>query len=1490
MSYYTDGNILSVLAFLFWIPIALYGMRRWPPAKATIVVSLGGLLFLPEVVFFKLPLLPEFAKLELISIWIFVGALLFHRERLKTAPKTWQFRALVGLLLTGAVITVFLNLDGFRVGSRDVPGHLPDDIIDTVTVALLKVVLPFILGAAMFRTSSDLRVLLTTFVLASLGYSLFQISELILSPQWHNWVYGFHQHSFLQALRGSGYRPMVFMAHGLALGLFTALAVLAGFALSKAKVRILPVPTIALTGYLSVILIVSKSIAALVYALVGAPLVWFASPRNQALAAAALVGFLMLYPVVRAFELIPIDTIYEVAKEQSGEERAHSLMFRFKHEKKTLSRALERRWFGWGGYCRACLFEPWTGEIESIRDGEWIIELGDRGIVGFVSKFGVLLFPLILLVRRIRRVPRESDRRLLAGLALMIGFAAFDLIPNSDFTRLSFFLAGALLGCMTGIQQQAAAMTRKRRAERASTAKGVAMAAMSSVAVALSLVAAPAAAAAPDAIGGGFTDSGIEGAYYANPDLRGTPAFTRRDVRIDFDWGEVRPVGGSKAREYASFPTDGFSVRWTGKLIPRFGEPYTLRGVANEGIRIKVRPPGQADWNTVVDRWDEPGPFESEPIAMQAGRLYEIEVAYRERSGEARCTLMWQSPSTPPEVIDPVRQQGFNMSGYAFADYMWADLLKSARYGSGAERIDAQGWPTTPSFGVIASEIAYSEDPTLAGTYLLRFEGEASIELDCCVNATFRAGGRAFDDKLPKGVGYDRATNATTATVTIDGSRAFYAFDSAQRDSERARPGVTSIQLMRPLQPGSKEHHRPDEIVYRPFKKVASTYFTTLRFLPAATSPGGDWARRTLPAHPFFEGNTQQENWEYLVMLANETGRDLYLSIPIGADDEYVEKLALLLRYGSDGKEPYRRATPNPVYPPLNPNLRVYIEWDNEIWNWAFGSTQTAQALTKAEHDRRSPTWDVINFDGHAGNSEHLPAVRRWHAIRTVQASKTFRRVWGDRAMGSRVRVLIEYQYDNYQDSALLSFDFIDSYYNNRASKHVSDPHPVSYYIWGGGGAAYYGLRNGRGEQSRIVFQDQSFEDVQIAATSVRARPTGSAWTFKGRAGLIRPGGKKTVDGFRNLPEPVSGKQAAFLKGTGSISQEIRFDQPGVYAVSFEAAGSDEEFPGYQPFDILVDGEKVSPKDQKDYRVSPSTALLGGWSRSINSFEEQWGSAPFEITEAGMHTVTFIGRSEAPNYLLIDNLRIASATALTTSGFHKGEALGEEGQPDLVQRLQSQAKYARAFGLQVVAYEAGWSVGGDFEQMPLQNWCKLRDPRAKGVNDDAIRIWDQSGSFLPVWGVYTYWPEHDFAGAGAYPIMQSFHEAARRLRSEPIAGRKLPATLEIDDADWSTYGPMPERSWWCRFVRCSGDANQWHAWMLIAPDAGVYTFQLRGEGEGRIILEVDGEPITELTDVADAHQPLPVMLTKGAHALRLVVVGSGIGIERIEIAKEMAGR
>ena len=63
----------------------------------------------------------------------------------------------------------------------------------------------------------------------------------------------------------------------------------------------------------------------------------------------------------------------------------------------------------------------------------------------------------------------------------------------------------------------------------------------------------------------------------------------------------------------------------------------------------------------------------------------------------------------------------------------------------------------------------------------------------------------------------------------------------------------------------------------------------------------------------------------------------MYTSIiPSNVSTAYLTKLADLFAYGSDGVNPYTSVQSNPVWKPLNPNLKVYIEFSNETWNYGF--------------------------------------------------------------------------------------------------------------------------------------------------------------------------------------------------------------------------------------------------------------------------------------------------------------------------------------------------------------------------------------------------------------------------------------------------------------------------------------------------------------------------------------------------------------------------
>ena len=71
-----------------------------------------------------------------------------------------------------------------------------------------------------------------------LVYSLPMLFEIRISPQLHRWVYGyFPNDAFVQQMRGGGFRPVVFFPHGLALALFTAIALLCVFIVMRARLR-----------------------------------------------------------------------------------------------------------------------------------------------------------------------------------------------------------------------------------------------------------------------------------------------------------------------------------------------------------------------------------------------------------------------------------------------------------------------------------------------------------------------------------------------------------------------------------------------------------------------------------------------------------------------------------------------------------------------------------------------------------------------------------------------------------------------------------------------------------------------------------------------------------------------------------------------------------------------------------------------------------------------------------------------------------------------------------------------------------------------------------------------------------------------------------------------------------------------------------------------------------------------------------------------------
>lgn len=448
-------NALAFLALAAWPLVCLAAFARFKPTVAVLICFMGSMLLLPEKTEIKVPFQP-LGKQEVAAIGALLGVLLVGaaRRKLMAAKPLLGAEAWVLVIMAGAFGTSLVNKEPLAYHSRVFLEALTTwEAISVCVSDVYTYLIPFLLGRALFTTREDARLLLKSFQFGALLYIPFIVIELLLSPQMHNWIYGFAQHDFIQTMRAGGYRPMVFMGHGLGLTLFLAAAVLAGNVLTLARMStIFRLRGRHVSMVLLIILLGCKSLGAAVFAFLFTAVLHFLKPKWQL---RVLLGFAVLvvfYPVSRATEVFPHKEIVQFIKDTAGPDRAQSLEFRFDNEAKLADHAAKKALFGWGRYRRNMLFESsWKDEPTSVSDGFWIVIYGVRGAVGFVALFGMLLMPLFLLRKRLHWLTSADDRYLLVGLACMLIMYTIDLLPNGLFTNYNVFFAGAVMGLVRGI-------------------------------------------------------------------------------------------------------------------------------------------------------------------------------------------------------------------------------------------------------------------------------------------------------------------------------------------------------------------------------------------------------------------------------------------------------------------------------------------------------------------------------------------------------------------------------------------------------------------------------------------------------------------------------------------------------------------------------------------------------------------------------------------------------------------------------------------------------------------------------------------------------------------------------------------------------------------------------------------------------------------------------------------------------------------------------
>ena len=255
-------------------------------------------------------------------------------------------------------------------------------------------------------------------------------------------------------------------------------------------------------------------------------------------------------------------------------------------------------------------------------------------------------------------------------------------------------------------------------------------------------------------VGGGYTNAGILGEYFANATLSGSPAFTRQDVRIDFNWGTAGQPGGSPSPAFASVNHNDFSVLWIGELVPKFSQAYTFTATTAGGDLLFIRPHG-GTWITLVNDWTvHVATADTATYTLTAGQTYDIELEYRQPTAGAvaECKLHWSSLSTPDEAIEPATALGVGLDGgdAAFANMVNAgsrDYWYVAGNTNETVATDSNFWPEADA------EIFLGEgDPSTnaGGSYLIQFNGTAEV-IDWPETPAFWANGINYGATLPAG-------------------------------------------------------------------------------------------------------------------------------------------------------------------------------------------------------------------------------------------------------------------------------------------------------------------------------------------------------------------------------------------------------------------------------------------------------------------------------------------------------------------------------------------------------------------------------------------------------------------------------------------------------------------------------------------------------------------------------------------------------------------
>ncbi|MFO8006366.1 MAG: PA14 domain-containing protein, partial [Candidatus Brocadiia bacterium] len=384
----------------------------------------------------------------------------------------------------------------------------------------------------------------------------------------------------------------------------------------------------------------------------------------------------------------------------------------------------------------------------------------------------------------------------------------------------------------------------------------------------------------------------------------------------------------------------------------------------------------------------------------------------------------------------------------------WTDLTSSD--------VDADGWlkcdgrfvydgrPVAEWAGSIDDPEVYRKD--LSGVYKGSFKGQAVLSH---IEGPFTISNQV----------YDSGTNTTTFDLTVDPPGAHHGLivmsltDTQRTSSDPLGSGFTDFRLIRPGYAWDTTQVFTDEVI----NCYNTASFAAIRYLHVNGNVEWDangplfqhWSNRKLSTDASMDDIpplNKKDRWcyEYYIDICNQTQKDLWLCVPIAADDDYLDQLAQL------------------VYDNLDPGLNVYLENSNEVWNYGFSQYAWNKAMAEEEVNAGTADYD---YDG--STDAEVWHYRR-HANRTMDIVNAFANVFGQSEVNNRLRGVLSWW--------AIHLDWLETY----MLPYIQDNYgPPSDYFYGIGLATYMGGAAAGGDSGTENYTvDQILDDMHQTATN----------------------------------------------------------------------------------------------------------------------------------------------------------------------------------------------------------------------------------------------------------------------------------------------------------------------------------------------------------------------------------------------------------------------